>query len=608
MSTPWESDTTTVGCVRIRTRGGDPQHARQKIGRLLGNAELRPSRLPLSSVLCLRNLQLPAPGTQWNHERVHPPREWEESATQELDRLAAQAARPALAPVPPSAQAVLFLDRAELLACLTADWLLGTLRTNWWWFTLLKRIDADSMVLREWMRSPELVPVAIASLASHKLLTEFLQKLPDDVAGDLLENVRRAFAVPSVSRAAVLEFQSELDTRVAQSKSSPASEMERSPLERLESSSEQSPGHSLVEMAPAFSKKRAEIRRPSRVEPWLPIVPEASAPSLSIRKRVLIAQALMLHRAPAGVRTVAFQQELAEWQTWAEAQPDLSSPLEAVPVGAVPRETPKPAPSGTVRLISPKPTGTSHAEAAAFSAIEPLPTARIEFESDVSSTPELTTQPVSLASVESSFAGVMFLLNVALYLKLYADFASRRTQGLELNIWDFLCLLGSEFAGKEMEEDGLCGLLATLAGRSKLDPPGADFKPPTEWILPESWLDPFPELFERREIIRDGRVQVLHPAGFVISDKAVEGGCDDLFSRWVSWMSGYIRARLARAIGRDDAAEMLCRIPGRVTCTSTRVDVFYSLESYPIEIRLAGLDRDPGWIPAAGHYVAYHFQ
>ena len=37
------------------------------------------------------------------------------------------------------------------------------------------------------------------------------------------------------------------------------------------------------------------------------------------------------------------------------------------------------------------------------------------------------------------------------------------------------------------------------------------------------------------------------------------------------------------------------------------VDVYYSLQTYPTEIRLAGLDRDPGWIPAAGRYVAYHF-
>ena len=32
-----------------------------------------------------------------------------------------------------------------------------------------------------------------------------------------------------------------------------------------------------------------------------------------------------------------------------------------------------------------------------------------------------------------------------------------------------------------------------------------------------------------------------------------------------------------------------------------------SLAALPIAIRLAGLDRDPGWIPAAGHAVAFRF-
>jgi len=32
-----------------------------------------------------------------------------------------------------------------------------------------------------------------------------------------------------------------------------------------------------------------------------------------------------------------------------------------------------------------------------------------------------------------------------------------------------------------------------------------------------------------------------------------------------------------------------------------------SLTELPLEIRLAGLDRDPGWIPAAGRFLAFHF-
>jgi hypothetical protein len=39
----------------------------------------------------------------------------------------------------------------------------------------------------------------------------------------------------------------------------------------------------------------------------------------------------------------------------------------------------------------------------------------------------------------------------------------------------------------------------------------------------------------------------------------------------------------------------------------TRVDVRYALADHPFEIRRAGLDRDPGWIPAAGRRLHFHF-
>ena len=33
----------------------------------------------------------------------------------------------------------------------------------------------------------------------------------------------------------------------------------------------------------------------------------------------------------------------------------------------------------------------------------------------------------------------------------------------------------------------------------------------------------------------------------------------------------------------------------------------FGLRELPIEVRLSGLDRDPGWVPAAGRFVAFHF-
>jgi len=45
----------------------------------------------------------------------------------------------------------------------------------------------------------------------------------------------------------------------------------------------------------------------------------------------------------------------------------------------------------------------------------------------------------------------------------------------------------------------------------------------------------------------------------------------------------------------------------RVLVSPTHVDVRFALAELPLEIRLAGLDRTPGWIPAAGRFVAFAF-
>lgn len=57
----------------------------------------------------------------------------------------------------------------------------------------------------------------------------------------------------------------------------------------------------------------------------------------------------------------------------------------------------------------------------------------------------------------------------------------------------------------------------------------------------------------------------------------------------------------------DDVARTLCRCYARVRATDTQVDVFFGLQDLPLEIRFAGLDRDPGWVPAAGRFIAFHF-
>lgn len=65
-----------------------------------------------------------------------------------------------------------------------------------------------------------------------------------------------------------------------------------------------------------------------------------------------------------------------------------------------------------------------------------------------------------------------------------------------------------------------------------------------------------------------------------------------------------------RALGTAsprEAVALLCRHAAEVRCDASRVEIALSLAHLPLPVRIAGLDRDPGWIPAAGRDVRFHF-
>ena len=80
--------------------------------------------------------------------------------------------------------------------------------------------------------------------------------------------------------------------------------------------------------------------------------------------------------------------------------------------------------------------------------------------------------------------------------------------------------------------------------------------------------------------------------------------------RWLDWLVPYVRARLRTALRTDpgvDVGSLVCRTPARLAITPLHLHVHLALDRLPLAIRLAGLDRDPGWVPAAGRGIAFHF-
>lgn len=265
--------------------------------------------------------------------------------------------------------------------------------------------------------------------------------------------------------------------------------------------------------------------------------------------------------------------------------------------------------------------------------------------------PQISETIVTAASIElaieTKMGGVLYLINAALALELYSDFTRPLEPGIELSIWDFLALTGRELIGRDIEADPIWPLLARLAGRTEGDEPGAGFEPPDEWRMPPDWLRTFEERGEWSYQTSRGRLTCRHPAGFAVLDLNVgpghrikdvrerlasessryaniagfarrrvapaavrRRGRERSIDRWMGWIAGYLRVRLVRSLGADPAEDLTTLLfarAARVEVSPARLDVFLSLADLPIAIRLAGLDRDPGWVPAAGRTIKFHY-
>jgi hypothetical protein len=644
-----QTNTTLVGRLRIRSRSSDPQAEQQRIERMLRSATLHPSGLPESATLVVRRLADPLPSRlRAGPFDLLPDASWQRAVTASLEKLAASAARPAYGAVPAETDAVLFYDRAEVLAALALDWMGGTLPIQWWWREFLRGRDAVTTLLREWSESPQYVPGALDLLAKRARAVQFVQRMPQQAAREILATVLIAFNVPRPRS----------EDRPLQKIAEDRSEVEQPTAETPKT---KTASHVMVRHAP--------FRR------W---VPEADTPVLLPAQSMLLIQALMLRRAPAVARTAAFQRDLLRWRATVESlaviedleaeevreeRPSSASqeepPAPEMPVimagqGRVAgSQTVVPLPSAAPEHLAEKAAAAEHLMATSsethntplHSIAPPSQQPAITSESTGfqkplqlrrtdDQTPALAQEPASefpttskeaqleranepATTLETEYGGVFFLLSLALYLYIYGDFTSPAEPGLELNIWDFLALMAFELTDGKIEKDPLWAELAVLAGRPKSVRPGLGFDPPDEWRVPAEWLAAFAEDCVPQPTLTNGRMISMHPAGFTVidvpagtnvADVTEPGEPVDGLQRWVGWMAGYFRARLVRALGREDAVALLCQRPARLTLTLTHVDVTFALDHHPIELRMAGLDRDLGWIPAAGRYVAFHFE
>jgi hypothetical protein len=643
MNNRWRHDDTLVQTMRVRASGLDRLTARLRAEKVLQTVRLRPTGLSNAAVFCVRHLRV----KRFPIATGAAPDAWRRDVQAAMDDLLRTAIRPAQEAVPANAEAVLFTDQSEMLACLARDWLAGVVPTRWWWQSLLRGGARPAAVVPLWIDSPEHVPAALAQLAADGKAAPFVRALGPAQAQVLLRKVLMVQALPQIVAA--------IEQSIAC-----ADELARA--------------WALAER-PVANHPASE-----RVPPWQSWVPEADDAGLKPFQQLLVGMTLMLQRQATVMRSPTVLTIVSDWCRAATGAPLASPTVSALRETASKLMDPPPTspdePTRTMTLTVPPetaltpdseptaPTTVTSAQNAAAPGpvtsahdaaaprpiaagvspdVEPTVESCIEQLLDQPRPPRPKQQQAFHSEItQTELGGVFYLINLGLFLELYGDFTSPARPGLALPIWDFVFLLGKRLLDEPRTTDPVWDLLARLAGRGADTPPGQGFEPPDAWRLPADWLRPFPEADAWSWSASADRLRVWHPAGFPVIDVPPDGaweenqfareitvyGCTHSgtqtshrlgaadngkppLERWLDWLLPYVRARLCRALGVTDTTEagaLLLVHRAQVITSATRVDVTTSLAELPIAIRLAGLDRDPGWVPAAGRFVAFHYE
>jgi hypothetical protein len=313
------------------------------------------------------------------------------------------------------------------------------------------------------------------------------------------------------------------------------------------------------------------------------------------------------------------------------AQPALHAPKTLVdpveplaPAGPTPR--PKPRQIQSTRLRHPTsvvesvrasqmPLDPAKIAAASHAAIERPFAPPPAFAAEATETIPHPDLPATLLAPDirfsTDFGGLLFLLNAFVALGLYPDFTEPRGKRLDPSPLWLADRIGRYWFGARYRRDPLANWIAAHAESGRLPP---------NWRIEPDWLAGFETPAARRLTRRRRQTTLWHPAGFPLFD----GNERDLrprerrarlawraparlplTERWSACFALYLNARLEHLTG---SGLSLLAQPARIETRDLDLQAVFGLDRHPIELRLAGLDRNPGWQPAEGRSIGFAFE
>ncbi|HUD27872.1 MAG TPA: hypothetical protein VMQ93_03305 [Novosphingobium sp.] len=226
--------------------------------------------------------------------------------------------------------------------------------------------------------------------------------------------------------------------------------------------------------------------------------------------------------------------------------------------------------------------------------------------------PQTVALPGARTAFDSGFGGLAFLLNAFRELGFHPDFTRPRDPALDISPLHLADRLGLHWFGAAYRRDPLHRWIVESGPRAT---------PPSRWQVERDWLTPFAEGFahyERGVLWHSAGFPLASPGGPISARRAARrlglqtmpmpatahGACPP---DWSASLALFLSARFRQTTVQGDLTPRALAIPARCVPSEGRLDVHFALARLPLSLRIAGLDRDPGWSPAEGRDIRFHF-
>lgn len=197
----------------------------------------------------------------------------------------------------------------------------------------------------------------------------------------------------------------------------------------------------------------------------------------------------------------------------------------------------------------------------------------------------LAEQPLSV-TFRTEYGGLLFLINVLIWMGLYPDFTRPLDRGLEPSPFWLLAGLGRCLFGRRFVRDPLYRWLIENGREGAL---------PHSWHIEPAWLagiDAAPSPARRKWSRKP-------------SHEYRRSAARRKDNQWLPGLADFLTFRLEHS-AQGCTLRQLC-LAAEVVIADDEIVARFNLNELPLPVRLAGLDRNPGWLPREGRNLSFEF-